>query len=561
MINLLTDYWSAISYALSWTIVDSLWQFLLIGLIIGVLLWKIPSQQSNLRYHIALASLILCAGLWLSNLSYHFTAFQGQTDSTAIENDLIQKEKTNSRISKRPVIIPEKQPLSESKSYSKNDRSSLKTILIQFVGNYKRELTILWLIGVVVLFLRLLGSWLFLKRLRTEQLQDVDNQFIERLSNLKQQLNIFKEIELSSSALVKTPMTFGYLKPIILLPLGLINQLEVAEVEAILLHELAHIKRNDFLVNVFQNCLNVLLFYHPVIWWLNKKINLLREECCDNLVIAQQLDKHLYANTLLQVHKYSLTVKNTLVMTATNKKSSLTQRIHRLFQPALPKRNQSFSIPLVIAFLLMGSLTLLAFQTIRQQPTVSVAADRMNILYYGVENPVTVAVEGVMNSELKVTSGAATITKLRDGKYNVFPNTTGEIKIIVEGNSLKQAVHFIVKPFPSPKVLSGNLSANASSLSLEEIKKMTKLSLERIEGFDETCEIVGFEVTRVPAPIIKEDIYTERTRTATFTDNDRIKVMLESAESGDTFYFDKINVKCPGDIESRDIGSFVIAVK
>ena len=310
--------------------------------------------------------------------------------------------------------------------------STFQATAIEWISKYKALLALGWLIGVLTLLARMLGGWWYLRRLRTLGLTPFDQKHLKRFKALQERLNIRSTVQFYLSELVTEPITFGFLKPIILFPIGLINQLSESEVEAILLHELAHIKRHDFLINILQNCIEITLFYHPVIWWISGKIREIREECCDDMAISIQQNKATYAATLVQVQRYSLTSKINLVMTATGKKGQLTKRVHRLFTEKSPEKQKRISFPLVLVFLFVGSVSLLAFQYAQQnQPVVSISLDKMNVLYTNVENPITVALEGYSNEEIKVTSSDVDLKPNGYGKYIATPKQVGKARIIV----------------------------------------------------------------------------------------------------------------------------------
>jgi beta-lactamase regulating signal transducer with metallopeptidase domain len=117
-----------------------------------------------------------------------------------------------------------------------------------------------------------------------------------------QHYRISKNISIGESKYIKTPMILGLFKPIILFPIGVINQLDMSETEAILAHELAHFVRKDIYINVIQTFMEALLYYHPAIWWISSNIRLERESCCDDLAIGYLGDNVHYAKTLVKPH-------------------------------------------------------------------------------------------------------------------------------------------------------------------------------------------------------------------------------------------------------------------
>ena len=147
---------------------------------------------------------------------------------------------------------------------------------------------------------------------------------------------------------VDTPMMIGFFKPVILLPLATMNHLSVQQFEAILLHELAHIRRNDYLLNLLQSVVDTILFFNPFTWWITKNIRNEREKCCDEMVL-QLSDPYHYARALLALEE---PLRNrALVMTAVGKHSQLLHRIKNIMEMKNNRINlrQKFIALLVIA--------------------------------------------------------------------------------------------------------------------------------------------------------------------------------------------------------------------
>jgi GWxTD domain-containing protein len=128
-------------------------------------------------------------------------------------------------------------------------------------------------------------------------------------------------------------MVLGHFRPVILMPIGLLAGLPAGQIEAILLHELAHIRRYDYLVNVLQRSVEALLFYHPVIWWMSRVIRAERENCCDDVVVAMRGDAHEYAVALAALEQNRWSGREPAVA-ATG--GSLVKRIRRLLYPQGP---------------------------------------------------------------------------------------------------------------------------------------------------------------------------------------------------------------------------------
>ena len=117
-------------------------------------------------------------------------------------------------------------------------------------------------------------------------------------TRLSRRLHIGRAITLLESALVDVPTVIGWLKPVVLLPASALAGLSPQQLEAILAHELAHIRRHDYLVNLLQTLVETVLFYHPAVWWLSRRIRIERENCCDDLAVSLCGDPVAYAQAL-----------------------------------------------------------------------------------------------------------------------------------------------------------------------------------------------------------------------------------------------------------------------
>src|SRR5258708_9744426 len=155
-----------------------------------------------------------------------------------------------------------------------------------------------WLAGVFIFYLGQLGSWISVCRMRRRGVCCASKHWRNRLAGLRAQLRLSRPVRLLESCLVDAPMVLGHFRPVILMPIGLLAGLSAGQIEAILLHELAHIRRYDYLVNVLQRSVEGLLFYHPAVWWMSRVIRAERENCCDDVVVAMSGNAHEYAVAL-----------------------------------------------------------------------------------------------------------------------------------------------------------------------------------------------------------------------------------------------------------------------
>ena len=161
-----------------------------------------------------------------------------------------------------------------------------------------------WLAGAVVFWVRLAGGWLVAARMRSMLVRRPPPEWQEILGKLGARIGISRPVRLLVSALVQVPTVIGWLRPVVLVPVGAFSGLPAEHLEALLLHELAHIRRHDYLVNILQSVAEAMLFYHPAVWWVSGHIRAERELCCDDIAVSVSGDALTYARALAQLESY-----------------------------------------------------------------------------------------------------------------------------------------------------------------------------------------------------------------------------------------------------------------
>lgn len=194
-------------------------------------------------------------------------------------------------------------------------------------GTWLPWITVVWLCGVVALGGRLASGWWRASRLRLVDARPLGGPWVERLAVLQERLGVDGVVELLESGRVRVPMVLGWLRPAILLPVGFCTGLPVSQVEAILAHELAHLVRRDYLVNLVQRAVETLLFYHPAVWWVSERIRIEREYCCDDLAAQAIGDRAELAGALVALAEQQAGFPQ-LALAADG--GSLTERVRRL---------------------------------------------------------------------------------------------------------------------------------------------------------------------------------------------------------------------------------------
>ena len=161
-----------------------------------------------------------------------------------------------------------------------------------------------WLLGVAFFSLRSAGGFLLLERERRKQSGTVSPRMLAMCQTLQRRLGLDRTIRYCECAWLQAPAVIGWFRPILLLPVTALTGLSEEQLQSIIVHELAHIQRLDPFVNVFQISVETLLFYHPAVWWLNKRIRAEREHCCDDVAVSQCGNPVEYARALTLMEEW-----------------------------------------------------------------------------------------------------------------------------------------------------------------------------------------------------------------------------------------------------------------
>jgi beta-lactamase regulating signal transducer with metallopeptidase domain len=167
--------------------------------------------------------------------------------------------------------------------------------------SFMPALVAVWSVGVLACSIRLAGGWLAARRLRTNGVRAAPADWQETFARLVRRFNIAQPVRLLVSSRVDVPVVVGWLRPVVLVPVGALTGLPAEYVTALLAHELAHVARRDYLVNLLQRVAESLLFYHPAVWWVSGQVRIEREMCCDDLAVAAQGDRVVYARALAEL--------------------------------------------------------------------------------------------------------------------------------------------------------------------------------------------------------------------------------------------------------------------
>ena len=295
--------------AFGWTLVHSLWQGTIIAAVTIGLFQIIGKKNASIRYNLGVGLLSLQVLVSIGTF-----LFYKLTETPATVRASLSFTSPISTAATLPV-----RDIHQTVSFGK--------MVNLWISGHISELVICWLIGASLLMIRFAGAWVYTRILRSQSSPVKDRTWLVRFGVLVAKLNISQSVELRETAKVMTPIVIGAFKPVILLPIGLLSGFSMSQVEAILSHELAHIRRNDYLVNLLQSFVEVVFFFHPALWWLSERIRTEREHCCDDIAISVCGDKMTYAHALVKVAEWQSSP--TLAMAFASKKTLL-HRISRV---------------------------------------------------------------------------------------------------------------------------------------------------------------------------------------------------------------------------------------
>ena len=305
MLQLQTPFLQALGYAIA----NSLWQIALLWLI-AILVNSLVKSSSHIRYVTALSAQIAGFAWFVTTLQFyyhHCLAASAEAEQALLQN---------------------------ATAYTQ-DFLTGNDHLLSFIVRAEETLpylSVAYLLLLMILIVKCLRNFRYTKQLATVGLQQADVKWQSFVNEMADRLDIMQDVKIYLSSLAKSPLTIGHIKPIILLPVASINHLSTEQLEAVLLHELAHIKRADYVINILVSFAEIILFFNPFTRLLSKLIQKERENCCDDWVLHHHYNANMYAEALLRI-AYLQKETGFQMNIASHKKGELLQRVKRMVQP------------------------------------------------------------------------------------------------------------------------------------------------------------------------------------------------------------------------------------
>ena len=325
------------THALGWALVHFLWQGAALALVLGIALTLTRATAARTRYSLSLLTLsAMLVAPMATGLRLHRS--ERATPPSVGTNDLLRSD-----VGAQRAIEPASPALpTGSPATSRPDRSVEPASSVAWLRGLLTPalpwLVVAWVAGVVLLSIRLAHGWITARRLRTLGTYPTEQSLQQVLARLAARMRVTRPVQLLESLLVDVPAVLGWLRPVILVPASALTGLTPQQLEVLLAHELAHVRRYDYLVNVAQCVIETLLFYHPAVWWVSRRVREEREHCCDDLVVQVCGDRHLYASALVNMERLRSATPR-LALAATG--GALLSRVRRLLLPT-PARVEFF---------------------------------------------------------------------------------------------------------------------------------------------------------------------------------------------------------------------------
>jgi bla regulator protein blaR1 len=346
------------SQTIGWTLFHSLWQAAIIGGIIWLLFKFISKDNARVRYALSgLGLVLICLASSITFLRY----IPKETSATVAD-------------------LTDQINYSGLTQFNESYLSQLWTYLNAQIENSFPILVNIWLIGMLFLSINLIIKYINAQKLKkhlTFPLRSEYKEIADRIINkyqLKQKV-IFKE-----SGFLEIPSVIGYFKPIVLLPVSMLSGIPENQLEIIIAHELAHIRRHDYLLQFIQGIIELVFFYHPVVWWLSSVVNAEREHICDDLAVkicgeSLTLIKALNNMEAIRKKQYEM------VLGFSGKKGKVLGRIKRILRPkvTISPRRERFMLSGVFTLLFVG-LFLISNFAISGNTNIQKTFSKINVL-------------------------------------------------------------------------------------------------------------------------------------------------------------------------------------
>ncbi|NOT24809.1 MAG: M56 family metallopeptidase [Acidobacteria bacterium] len=325
-----------------WTLIHFAWQGAIVGLLTAGVLRLYRHRSANARYVIA------CVALMIMLASALVTARVLAGPDLSLGLAVIEPD---------AVTLPG--ALSTASSNGTHDEMTLGSGALNRIDEALPGIVLIWLAGVAVLLLRMAAGLLKVRQLQVTALANEASRWQSTAEQIARRLGIRTFVRVVETTEVDSPTALGWLRPVILLPIAALANLTPVQVEAILTHELIHIRRHDYVINVLQTIAETVLFYHPAVWWTSRQIRIEREHYCDDVAVQVCGDPVEYAAALTELEEWR-SREVSLALAATG--GSLRDRVRRLLKAPVDHdaRSLNWIVPVGLTLALAAGVYVLS---------------------------------------------------------------------------------------------------------------------------------------------------------------------------------------------------------
>jgi beta-lactamase regulating signal transducer with metallopeptidase domain len=362
-----------LAQAIGWALLHFVWQGALVAVLTALALAALRRSAADVRYVVASIGLALMLTLPVVTAVQRWrTETPGQPPAAATMDAARMRAapsatsvQANPAIDGPPLDVRTPPEYPGTRAFAP---AAWTSVLVPMRADIVAALFVVWILGVTVLSMRLLTGWLWVQRMRTHATVPAREAWQQMAHRIGRKLHLYRVVALLESTAVDVPTVVGWMKPVVLLPASALGGLSPAQIEAILAHELAHIRRHDYLVNLLQTLVETLLFYHPAVWWVSHRIRVERENCCDDLAVSLCGDPVGYAHALADLEAFRA---SRFALAATG--GSLLDRVRRLVgaPPSHAGRGPAWLAGIAALVLLGGMAT--AAEAARQSAATATA--------------------------------------------------------------------------------------------------------------------------------------------------------------------------------------------
>ncbi|MCF0062363.1 M56 family metallopeptidase [Dyadobacter chenwenxiniae] len=310
-------YFQKLVQALSLTLIHSLWQGLIAAVIAGTILMLTKKAKPALRYNL-LATLLFALVL---TSAYTFASLLFS------ENEFVNNHLSNSESVR--FAVAGKVSISEKIAFAGSDNRVWISYLMDFCSSQAQVIATIWFVVFSFKSFQATAGFLYLQKVKKHNAHPLRESWRLRFDILAKKMKISQAIQVIESEHVLVPMVIGFLKPMVIIPFGIFINLPETQIEAIVLHELAHIKRRDYVVNLMQIFCENIFFFNPALLWLSSLIREEREHCCDDLAISVMENKTSFVHALVSFQEYHVT-GSAFEMAFSRNRNHLLDRIKRI---------------------------------------------------------------------------------------------------------------------------------------------------------------------------------------------------------------------------------------